>query len=137
MQRIALGRLHLVLHLVGDIETVDVQQAIECPQMRAVQRGHGEAYLQVLAVELHPGDLRDLLLGQGEDAMGGHLEVVRVVHVLGEFKPAEYVELRQIDHNGNIALSGGWQLGGINYPNAFDGRGKAMREIRRLNEAIA
>lgn len=136
LQRVALRRLHLVLHLVGDVEAVDVEQSIQSPQVGAIQRGHGEAYLQILAVELHPGDLRDVVLGQGEDPMGGHLEVVRVIHVLGELETAEHIELRQINHNRDIALGCGRQLGGVDYPNAFDGRGKAMWEVWCLYEAI-
>lgn len=137
LQGIALCRLDLVLHLVRDVEAVDIQQAIESSQVGAIQAGHGEAHLQVLAVELQPSDLGDVVLREAEDAMGGHLEVVRVVHVLGELEPAQHVQLRQVDHDGDIALCRGGQLRGVDYPNAFDGRGKAMREVRCLNEAVA
>lgn len=136
LQGVALRRFHLVLHLIGDIESIDIQQSIESPQMCAIQRGHAEAYLQVLAVELHPSDLRDIVLGQGENPMSRHLEVIRVVHVLGELETAEHIELRQINHNRDIALGCRGQLGGVNYPNAFDGRGKAMWKIGCLYEAI-
>lgn len=137
LQRIALCCLHLVLHLVGNVESIDVQQAIQGTQVCTIQGGHGETDLQVLAVELHPCHLRDIVLGEREDAVGWYLKVIRVVHVLRKLKPAEHVQLGQVHHNGHIRLALRRHIGRIDYPHAFDGRGESVREIGRLDVAMA
>jgi len=105
--------------------------------MGSIQRGHGEPYLQVLAVELHPRDLGHIVLGEREDPMGGHLEVIRVVHVLRELQTTEHVELGEIDHDGHVSLALGRHIGGIDDPDAFDGRAESMGEIGCLDDAMS
>lgn len=134
LETVALVRLHFRRHFVGDVEAVDVEEAVQGPQVRPVQRLDGELDLEELGAELEPHHLRHVLLLHHETLVALNPQVERLVvdQEAREPQPAQDVELRQVDHNRRVIRV----VARVDQPRALEGRLEGAGEARSLDDSI-
>lgn len=132
-QGIALLFLYMLVHFIGNIETIHIQQMVQCSQMRPIHRAHIKFNLQKRTVKTHIRHIRHILLVHLKLFLViFHFDIIRIIQILCETQAAQHKLLCKVNVDRYVWLL---EVGRIDDPCTMYGHIELVGKVGRVYDA--